>query len=604
MKVCACTILKNESIYDINEWLKHLFEIIKIDHVIINDNNDLSNKLDKSQLYNNDEITIYDIEHIVFEHDNIRDKIFTYDKFQYFDYIFICDIDEFLDLNGKDIHDIIKEELIDKDKLELSIYWRTHTDNNIIYEKNLKYNNKILDYPSYIDLPYDKYNGMLCYHASMSGEVDITNIKSINKILPHNQYNLHESIGINYNKQSFADPNKYCIHHYRTQCLEKYIKRLATVKPSDQVINYKRFAFGSPFEIFFTLNQVTNEKIDATYELCEKYGYNLTDNDCDYLEYLRNNKNIPINDDNLRDYWNWNKYTKRQNKIWIFTIATSVYNEYLEEQYETFNNLFPNHEKVMVVISDQEPIKSEINKHIDIRYYKITDHPYPLVTLSKYIYICDAIPFDAKDDDTFVFIDADTKFLRKENNFYDNLYNKINQYDLIFTIAPWQNLYKRYFSKLTPSGWPSFMEKYDSYAHYMNDPDINGTSHYDITDKTTYCQTSFFAGKIGKLKEFNDDVRKLMSNDLNTLNDKYIEKGQQELFRHIPLASEENYTNKIINDHIHNKIDKYNILIGNFILCNYTPFNEIKTIILNDFPSIFLEQKYNFNIKKDKRNKR
>ena len=596
MKVCACTILKNESIYDINEWLKHLFEIIKIDHVIINDNNDLPNKINKSSLYNNDRITIYDVEHIPFEHNNIRDKIFVYDKFQYFDYIFICDIDEFLDLNGKDIHDVIKEELVDKDKLELSFYWRTHTDNNIIYEDNLKYNNKILDYPSYVEIPYDKYKGMLCYHASMSGEVDITNIKSINKVLPHNQYNLHESIGINYNKQVFIDPDKYCVRHFRTQCLEKYIKRLATVKPSDQVINYKRFAFGSPLEIYFTLNQITPEKIDAVYELSKKYEYKLSNNDIDYLEYLRKNQNIGINDDNLRDYWDWNKYTKRQNKIWIFTLATSVYNEYLEEQYKTFSNLFPNHEKVMVVISDQKPIKAEINKHMDIRYYKIVDHPYPLVTLSKYIYVCDAIPYDAKDNDMFVFIDADTKFLEKNSEFYDNLYNKFNHYDLIFTVAPWQNIYNRYFSNK-----PHFMEKYNSYAHYMND--FGGVSEYDITDKTTYCQTSFFAGKIGKLKEFNEEVKKLMSIDLNKINDNYSHLGRQELSRHIPLASEENYTNKIINDHIHNKSDKFNILIGNFILCDYNPFNEIKPIILNDFSSIFLDQKYNFNIKRHKRNK-
>ena len=145
------------------------------------------------------------------------------------------------------------------------------------------------------------------------------------------------------------------------------------------------------------------------------------------------------------------------------------------------------------------------------------------------------------------------------------------------------------------------MEKYNSYAHYMND--FGGVSEYDITDKTTYCQTSFFAGKIGKLKEFNEEVKKLMSIDLNKINDNYSHLGRQELSRHIPLASEENYTNKIINDHIHNKSDKFNILIGNFILCDYNPFNEIKPIILNDFSSIFLDQKYNFNIKRHKRNK-
>lgn len=293
--------------------------------------------------------------------------------------------------------------------------------------------------------------------------------------------------------------------------------------------------------------------------------------------------------------------------LYLVTLMTSVYNNFLPEQFNTLKNLhldeyFDNIK--FIIMSDTEPIVPELNiNNLTVEYYHVIDAPYPLVTLCKTIYIIDALKDKANDDDIVMLIDSDTKFVDRGKDFFINMYDNLYKYDLTFTHSPWQNMVNdlpddvREYSTL-------WMGKDREYKEYMNMNNNYSYSRYDITDKTIYVQTSYFAGKFGAIKRLNDDIRLLMALDLNNrleeakpLNCKY-----QELSRHIPLASEETYCNKIINDNLNNiNYQNYNINVEQFNICMYNPFINYYNDYINKYP-IFLEQKYDMNKKSCKRN--
>lgn len=288
--------------------------------------------------------------------------------------------------------------------------------------------------------------------------------------------------------------------------------------------------------------------------------------------------------------------------IHIFTLMTSLYNKFFTEQLETVGNLFPGHDKTFNLISDVKPEGYDnisMDGFKEFNFLKIVDFPYPLVTLCKTIYMVEALPDSANDDDIFIYIDSDTIFLDKGKEFYDKILDEIKSHDLMFSHSPWSY----HWNKLYPgvSGFWT-VSNYNNYIEFMNDNEPEYSSHFICDDKSVYVQTSFFAGKVCKLKKLNKDVRELMTSDLNHRPDFLHPNQPQELIRHIPLASEENYCNKVINDNIHSDSPKYDILVDVYHYNHYYPFTERIDDIKNLFPKIFLKQKYDLGRKEGKRN--
>lgn len=292
--------------------------------------------------------------------------------------------------------------------------------------------------------------------------------------------------------------------------------------------------------------------------------------------------------------------------IHIFTIMTSVYTDYFNGQYRTMRYLFPNHKKTYTLISDIKPTNFDYlyGENLETRFVKIMDLPYPLVPLCKTMYMVNNLPENASDDDIFIFVDADTKFLKMSDEFYDSLYEKMKSHDFVFALNPWCNQFNDLFGADSEKSW-WYATGNKSCIEFMND-DAAYASHFELNESSVWCQTSFFAGKIGKLKEIDKDIRQLMTQDLN--HEDFIHKTKSKfIVRHLPIAFEESYINKIINECLNPSTDtalyNYDILIDDYIINYNLSFRSFTINFFQEkYPNIFLLQKYNMSKKMKKRN--
>lgn len=259
--------------------------------------------------------------------------------------------------------------------------------------------------------------------------------------------------------------------------------------------------------------------------------------------------------------------------IHVVTIMTGPYNNYLKGQLNTLNNLFPNKEKTFTIVSD---LDNQLNNYdlsnfnnIKFNWFKILDLPYTYIVSLKLYFVLKAIEqIKYNDNDLLLYCDADTLFLKKSNKFYNNLYSKFINYDLIFTIHPY------YFDNHT-FVYPFAHSGKTDRAHNWEIKSI---------DINKVVMGSLYAGKISKLKELNKDILYLQNIDLNKdISD-----------RHIPPGSDEEYLNKIVNDHINNYRSDYIILCERYNKI----FNNDKYLQY----TCFVNQKYDCTIKELKRN--
>ena len=229
--------------------------------------------------------------------------------------------------------------------------------------------------------------------------------------------------------------------------------------------------------------------------------------------------------------------------IHVVTIMTGPYNECLKGQLDTLNNLFPNKDKTFTIVSD---LDNQLNNYdlskfnnIKFNWFKIIDLPYVYILTLKLYFVLKAIEqIEYDDNDLLLYCDADTLFLEKPIDFYNNLYDEFIKYDLIFTIHP---LY--YEDHGIAYVWAHAGEKDRAHNWEVKNADINKV-----------LITSLYAGKISKLKQLSKDILYLENIDLN-----------KDLYdRHIPPCADEEYINKVVNDHINEYRHDYNILCDRF----------------------------------------
>lgn len=135
------------------------------------------------------------------------------------DWLTIIDLDEFIEFKdgSKDIHEFIKKYNNGNNVIEL--YWETYDDNDLIFESE-ESNGVINSYTRILEKPFfnygaDEFNLTKCifkYNRDTSG------------LCAHGPTEYFNLGNTNFYKPNKLDKSIGVIRHYRTKCLEYYIK--------------------------------------------------------------------------------------------------------------------------------------------------------------------------------------------------------------------------------------------------------------------------------------------------------------------------------------------------------------------------------------------
>lgn len=269
---------------NLQEWIEHHLNI-GFEHIFVIDNNDLPITL------NNDNVTIIPynnvqlISWIEFQSTAYDYALSIIRKTKY-NYLLVIDDDEFLHLKTHtNIKDFIIDRMIMFGIYNCSFQWETYDDNDIIYEKDCK----------------ESIQNTYIRKMSKHKQSDISTkmwCKILFRIFPEVYYNRAN------NPAHFPNLTLYngcfipnvthvdvaTIKHYRTQCLETFLKCKVLQK------NFTKGVFGQVglLTAYFTINNCTLKKLEAYKDLCKKYSI-----EYDWAEYnkflnllpKKNNKN-------------------------------------------------------------------------------------------------------------------------------------------------------------------------------------------------------------------------------------------------------------------------------------------------------------------------
>lgn len=267
-------------------------------------------------------------------------------------------------------------------------------------------------------------------------------------------------------------------------------------------------------------------------------------------------------------------------RIGIFWLGTSVYKNYFDNFISTFRNLFPNDEKILVVLSDgfEELDGKQYEDGSKIISKKIIDYPYPLVTANKVQMV--KTYMEELNLSYAMYVDADTICFQKPNEFWEDLKIKIQENKLLMTYHP-HYLYTPYRN----FGEPFIVSNMNSSA-YMS-PDY-------VNNNKCYIMTSFFMGSYEVIDKYAKEIYNMLGKDLTKM-------------RWMPIYPDEAYFNKIyveesINNNTQIELDRY-ITINPYPFGNFPQYQNGNVWINNfdDQPNIFLNQKYDIELKNKKK---
>lgn len=201
-------------------------------------------------------------------------------------YLLVVDDDEYLHLKKyTNITDFIINEMLIHGFYNCDIKWETYDDNDIIYESDTK------------DSVQKTYTRLMSFHKQ-SDVINIDWTKPLFRIIPEVGFNKSNNPAHHLNHQLYHGIFQYytivnnsaTIKHYRTQCLETYLKQKVLQK------NFTKGPFGQTglLTAYFTINTCTIKKLEAFKELCDKY--NIEYDQEEYNKFLnllpnKNNKN-------------------------------------------------------------------------------------------------------------------------------------------------------------------------------------------------------------------------------------------------------------------------------------------------------------------------
>jgi len=262
----------------------------------------------------------------------------------------------------------------------------------------------------------------------------------------------------------------------------------------------------------------------------------------------------------------------------IFTIATDVYGQYMSTLKKSLINFNPQDQIRFILVADNPYIDCDI-------YYHICNLPYPFNAYHKIDYIIDCIKeFDINQNEYFIYVDADTCFRKMSEQFWNNTFALlVNSNKLCFANSPWK------FTNIT----------------YENDKAKKRCFDVYVSNKTIrWVQTSFFMGPINKLfgkfyNEWNKIITNCTKNHRSNPMVPYI--FDQSVINKILSL---NYNDYIIDDFIFNGYNMNLIYSDEYLTNDFSDRNLVtceNTYSLNNYPNIFLFQKFNTELKSSKR---
>lgn len=265
MKTCVISIQKANDKLD--EWINHYLNL-GFSHLFIIDNNDFENRISNTKY---DNVTIIPYNNVSFkEHSFWAQNVsyeysYKYIKYLNFDYVYICDSDEFLILkHHNNISDFIQEEMINKGYDWLSIYWDVYDDNDIVYLEDEK-DTLINTYTRQQSIwkPFDnKQNECSCVKiiAKCKNEFNVSACAhGIDSKLIENKI---------YGEEHILDPNIAVINHYRTRCLEWYIATKVKELYFSVATNWH---CTDALEGYALFNHITPYKLEKFFKLYKQY---------------------------------------------------------------------------------------------------------------------------------------------------------------------------------------------------------------------------------------------------------------------------------------------------------------------------------------------
>lgn len=215
------------------------------------------------------------------------------------------------------------------------------------------------------------------------------------------------------------------------------------------------------------------------------------------------------------------------NTLFYFSYATGVYTQYLENQYDTFQYLFPNIENKHIIMMTNDVSLSE--KSTDkIHFVWVPQIHYNISCLMKYQYATEVlkmmnIEYDLEND-FYLFCDADTYFLDRPLEIWEYWTNIMKTTDLVC------NNYAQF---------PSETRGYTMcYEYAERNPKFCG--YYKITTDSVNICSNIIMGRLGGLFKIAENIIKMTDKDINI--DVYN--------RHFPVINEETYVNAMVNNYL------------------------------------------------------
>jgi hypothetical protein len=274
MKTCIITCGRLENRYAV-EWVEY-YKQLGFDHIFIADNNHDGEEYFEEVLQSYiDEnfVTIYNYRNWGYGQFNSYMNIY-YDISNNYDWILLCDFDEFLELKeDKTIQEYLSRECFN-DKNQILINWKIYTDNDLVYDDGrgcLERFTTPMDIQKFVEYDWMAENSQI--KPILKG-----GLKNIIYTTPHvfsDENNLLEKTTCNNCGKLCKtldywqwDNNEYNVINYDLACIKHF-----TTKTIDEWVRYKIirgagdrdkewFDLTYPIERFFKYNNITEEKLN------------------------------------------------------------------------------------------------------------------------------------------------------------------------------------------------------------------------------------------------------------------------------------------------------------------------------------------------------
>lgn len=291
INIWILAVVKNED--RLEEWIDHHINL-GFDKIIICINDNPIPKLFYKNLYKKfkDYISLLDFSRVILRESNAKHHVIDRQSLVYKkamskitqrlnikpDWLTIIDADEFIDFKDCDnVKEFIQKHCIDKGFDCCDIRWETYTDSGIIYKKD--------EGPSLIETYKDickRTNDNWCEkNDELSWVKCIFKYDDSINLCAHgsHDYIFKKDDNILYNH---IDDSIAVIKHYRTRCLEHYIN-YKIIKNKAYLMEYTKSG-EEIFKTFFSVNEITLEKLNYIYNFCENFPNRLSKTDKLFLE--------------------------------------------------------------------------------------------------------------------------------------------------------------------------------------------------------------------------------------------------------------------------------------------------------------------------------